>query len=262
MGWSELVAGDGGTLSPAGYALVVGVGLLAGVVNTLAGGGSLVTLPALIFLGLPASVANGTNRVGSVLQSSTATWRFHREGVLDAAVARRHLVPTVLGSVVGACLSLTLEEEAFRRVIALVMVLVLAVVVLQPRRFLEGREGRPWGHPGLRTGVLFAVAVYGGFIQAGVGCFLLVTLAVFEGLDLVRANGVKVLLVAVFTLPPLAIFIATGNFWWQPALALAAGSAAGGWVGTRLTVSWGPPLVRAVLVVVVLVSAVRLLGWG
>ena len=235
------------------------MGVVAGTVNTIAGGGSLITLPALILLGLPAGVANGTNRVGVVLQSGTAALQFQREGRLDLSRALALLLPTCLGSILGAWLSLCMEEVDFRRVIAVVMLLMVGVMLVKPRRWLEGRGDNP--PAGRWSGlVFFGISIYGGFLQAGTGVFLLAALVLLEGLDLVRANGVKVFILTGFTLPAIAVFALSGSIAWRPALALAAGSTLGGWLGARLTMSWGPAFVRWVLVVVVLAAAGKLLG--
>jgi len=136
------------------------------------------------------------------------------------------------------------------------------VVLVKPKRFLEGRDGAAGAPvPGWAAQLIFlGVGLYGGFLQAGVGVFLLAALSLTRGLDLVRANAVKALLVAGFTVPPLAIFLAADLIAWAPGLVMAAGSAVGGWLGTKMTVSWGPGFVRWVLVVVVLVSSVKLLA--
>ncbi len=167
--------------------LIVLVGVAAGTVNTLAGGGSLITLPALIVLGLPAGVANGTNRVGVFFQSLVATWRFHRAGQLDLGRALPLLVPTCLASTAGAMASARLDDERFELVIAVAMVLMAGVVLARPRRWLEDEPAR--GPVWARVLAFLAIGLYGGFLQAGVGIFLLAGLVLLSGHDLVRANA-------------------------------------------------------------------------
>lgn len=236
------------------------VGVAAGTVNTIAGGGSLITLPALIFAGMPADVANGTNRVGVALQSAVATWRFREASLLDAEMGLRLLAPTCLGALAGALISAELDAALFRRVIGVAMLVMLGVLLLQPKRWLVGRADRA---PPSRWVVWLgyvAVGFYGGFLQAGVGVVLLAALVMLSGLDLVRGNGVKALLVTVFTVPAMAVFMWKGLIDWAPGLAVGAGSMAGGWLGTHLTVTRGANLVRWVMVAVVTVSATKLLG--
>lgn len=235
--------------------------MLAGVVNTIAGGGSLITLPALIFLGLPAAAANGTNRVAVLIQSMVATERYRREGLVDTPLGLRLLLPTGLGAALGAWLSVDIGEVAFRRVIGVVMVLMLAVILARPKHWLEGRKSAP--RPHLRwTGPLafFVIGVYGGFLQAGVGIFLLAGLVLVHGKDLLHANALKVLLVAGYTVAPLLLFIDYDLVHWVPGLVLALGTSIGAWLGTRMTVAWGPAFIRWVLVAVVVISATHLFG--
>ncbi|MCB9758621.1 MAG: sulfite exporter TauE/SafE family protein [Alphaproteobacteria bacterium] len=234
-------------------------GLVAGVINTLAGGGSFITLPVFIFMGLPAPVANATNRVGVLLQCATSALAYRQEG-LTRAVDKRAVVACCAGAVVGALLSVDIDEGTLKAIIGVVMLAMLPVILLRPGRWLEGRPGGDGraGPGGLLA--LFAVGVYGGFLQAGVGVLLLATLVLGSGLDLVRANVVKVVLVLLWTVPALAIYIAADLIAWPQALAMAAGSAAGGWLGARVTVRGGPQLVRAALIAVIVVSSGRLLG--
>ncbi|MCO4746128.1 MAG: sulfite exporter TauE/SafE family protein [Proteobacteria bacterium] len=240
---------------------LAGVGLVAGVVNTVAGGGSLLTLPAMIFLGLPAGVANGTNRVGVLLQSLVAARRFDAEEVLDKALGWRLLVPTSMGSALGALVSVQVDEELFKKLIGVAMLLMLGVVLLKPKRWLQGREGGapphlPWSGPL----AFFAIGLYGGFLQAGVGIFLLAGLVLIQGQDLLRANAVKSMLVAGFTVPPLLIFVFSDFVAWVPGFALAAGSMIGAALGARMSLAGGATLIRYALVAVVSVSATKLLG--
>jgi len=239
---------------------IAGIGVFAGTVNTIAGGGSLITLPALIFMGMPAVTANATNRVGVFTQSLAATERYRRQGIVDLRRGLVLLVPSCIGAVLGSLLSIDIDELLFRRVIAAVMLLMLVIMMVRPKRWLEGRgEGEP-RHLAWRALAFFFIGVYGGFLQAGVGVILLVGLVLLEGQDLLRANGVKVLLVAGFTLLPVAVYACNGLIAWDAGLALAAGSAVGGLLGARMTVSWGPRFIRGVLVAVVLVSAGKLFG--
>ncbi len=234
-------------------------GVAAGAINTVAGGGSLLTLPIMIALGLPPGVANGTNRIGVILQSSVAAWQFKREGLLDVRLSAWLMVPTCLGAALGALVSVELDEALFSKIIGAVMLLMLAVVLLKPERWLKGREEENPKALWWQIPAFFAVGLYGGFLQAGVGVFLLAALVLLTGRDLVRSNGVKAALVAGFTAPPLVIFVVNDLVVWAPGLALACGSMLGGWLGSKMTVSWGPAFVRWVLIAVVAASSVKLL---
>lgn len=248
-------------MSAATYLLCIVAGFFAGVINTLAGSGSLITLPVLIFIGLPATVANGTNRVGVLLQNIAAGYSFSRDKVLDLRGALILSAPAVLGSLLGAQIAVSLNEEMMQRVIGGVMVLMLFVILLQPQRWLEGKmQSLKGGYNWHQTLTMFAIGVYGGFIQAGVGIFLLAALVLSIGYDLVRANAVKIIIVLAFTVSSLLVFANNAQVDWGAGLLLGLGNMLGAWVAARMAVKRGAAWVRWVLVVTVAVSALYLLG--
>lgn len=252
---SASLLGGGVSLSPLALAGVAAVGLISGVINTLAGAGSLITLPALIFLGLPATVANATNRVGVVLQSAAATATFSRKGVLRPTEGLRLLAPAAVGAAIGAQVSSILDPRSMERVIAVAMLLMLALVLRPPPK----TDPRPVAAP-IRGLVFLGVGFYGGFLQVGVGLFLIAALQATAGMDLIRSNAMKSFLVLGFTLVALAIFGVHGLIDVPVAVVLAAGSALGGWLGGHLALRGGERLIKVVLTAVVLASSARLLG--
>lgn len=235
-------------------------GIFAGTINTIAGGGSLIGIPVLIFFGLPANAANATNRIGVFVQSLVSMQQFRQAGHWEPRTAVALLIPCCLGAALGAFLSVDIDEQLFRQVIGVIMLLMLGVMMLRPKRWLEGRPDQPTRLSAGRWLCFFGVGLYGGFIQAGVGVMLLMSLVLLLGRDLVRSNAIKALLVTAFTMPALLIYGAHDLLMWKPGLAMAVGSAIGGWLGTKFTVSWGPRFVRAVLGVVIVVASTRLLG--
>jgi uncharacterized membrane protein YfcA len=243
------------------YPAVVAAGFVCGFINTLAGSGSLITLPLLIFLGLPATVANGTNRVAILLQNIVGVSSFRQQKVLDLRGGLLLAIPAVVGSLVGAQIAVTLNEETMRRVIGVLMVVMLIVILARPKRWLEGHGAevtRRLRWP--QWAIFFLIGVYGGFIQAGVGIFLLAGLVLGAGYDLVRANAVKVLIILCFTVFALAVFVINDEVRWTVGLILAAGNMLGAWIASRMAVRRGAGFVRWILVGVVAVSAVILLG--
>lgn len=237
------------------------VGLVAGFMNTMAGGGSLLTLPLLIFLGLPSAVANGTNRVAIEVQNILAVLGFRSKGVGDFRLSIQFALPAVAGAWVGARIAIDIPDLLFRRVLAVVMLLVLGLILWNPTRRLRGSEAPLTPRRRLAAVVaFFLVGVYGGFLQAGVGFLLMATLVGITGLDLVRVNAHKVFIVAVYTLLALAVFAVDGKVDWLVGLVLAAGNGAGGWIAGRLAVTKGERWIKPVLVVAVVVMAVRLSG--
>lgn len=236
-------------------------GLVAGTLNVIAGGGSFLTLPVLIFAGLPATVANATNRVGILVQNLGAVWGFHRHRKLDWRWTVWTAGPATAGALLGTWMALVISDEAFRKVLALLMVTVTLWTLLAgdraPQETVE-RVPRPvgWRGAALAAGS-FGVGIYGGFVQAGVGFFILAVLGL-AGLDLVRGNALKVLIVLLFTALSLGLFAWQGKVEWVPGLVLAAGTLIGGQVGVHLTVLKGHRWVRGVVTVAVVVFAVLL----
>ena len=243
------------------YVLLIGAGFLCGAINTLAGSGSLITLPVLIFLGLPPTVANGSNRIGILLQNISGSLTYSRRQVLDLRGALLLSAPALLGSLLGASIAVNLNEELMQRVIAGVMVVMLFVIWLKPQRWLEGTLINLQGAFNWQQGLaLFAIGVYGGFIQAGVGIFLLATLVLSVGYDLVRANAVKVFIVLVFTVSSLLIFANNNQVDWTAGLLLGLGSMLGAWLAARVAVKRGTTWVRWVLMATVALAALYLFG--
>lgn len=243
------------------YPAIVAAGFIAGYINTLAGSGSLVTLPLLIFLGLPATVANGTNRVGILLQNIVGIGGFQRQGLLDVKGAVILGLPAIAGSLVGAQIAVNLDETMMRRAIGVLMVVMLVVILVQPKRWLKGERDTLDGWPGWsRMLLFFGIGIYGGFIQAGVGIFLLAGLVLGVGYDLVRANAVKVGIVLLFTISALVIFSLNDQVDLFIGLILAIGNMLGAWIATQTAAQKGAAWVRRLLIVVVAVSGANLLG--
>ena len=240
----------------AGWLILTGAGFVAGALNVVAGGGSFLTLPLLIFLGLPSAVANATNRVGVVVQNVGGVWGFQRHAVMDWPWGLWASVPSVVGAVVGAWAALQVGDAAFRRILALVMIVVSLWTLVDPLKGLRRTAVSSPNDPGIVLGFL-AVGLYGGFVQAGVG-FLVLAVTTAAGLDLVRGNAVKVLTVLALTLVSLLVFVSAGKVDWPMGLALAIGNFAGSLVGVRLTVVKGHAWVKGVVTATVIAFAIKL----
>ncbi len=243
------------------YPAVIAAGFACGFVNTLAGSGSLITLPLLIFLGLPANVANGTNRVGVLIQNLVAVDSFRRQAVLPVRGGLLLAVPATAGALLGAQIAVNLDEQMMRRTIGALMVAMLIVMLVRPQSWVQGRTEAVRHRPDwLQLLLFFAIGVYGGFIQAGVGIFLLAGLVLNVGYDLVRANAIKVLIIFCFTLFALIVFVLNDQVLWGLGLLLAAGNGLGGWLAARIAVERGAVFVRWFVIGVVVISAAELLG--
>jgi uncharacterized membrane protein YfcA len=168
---------------------VIGVGLIAGFINTLAGSGSLLTLPLLMFLGLPANVANGTNRIAILLQNVVGVSSFRQQKVLDFREGLKIGIPAVIGSLLGARIAVHLDDALMEKFIGGLLIGMFFLIILRPNRWLKGREGQSPVKPAWQFLIFFLIGIYGGFIQAGVGFFLLAGLVIGAGHELVRANA-------------------------------------------------------------------------
>jgi len=239
--------------------LLFAVGTVAATVNVVAGGGSFLVLPVLLFLGLPPAVANATNRVGVFTQTVTSAAAFHGAGFLDRRMAVQSSVPAAVGALLGAWAALHVSETLFRRVLAVLMLAITlsTFVVRKGRSDSPGPVVTPLWVPA----AFFGVGLYGGFIQAGVG-FLVLGITNALSLDLVRANALKTVVVAVLTALALALFVSQGAVDWPFGLALALGNVLGGLVGVRLAVVAGHAWLQRIVTVTIVLFAVLLLVTG
>lgn len=243
--------------------LIIAVGVLCGFINTLAGSGSLISLPILMFIGLPPHVANGTNRIGIFFQNIVSTRSFHKQGVLDVQMGWKVAIPSILGSIAGALIVLELDERAVEISVGVVMFLMLIPMFVSPRKWLHGTD-MTGQHDNIyiRFVIFFIIGAYGGFIQAGVGIFLLSALVLNQGYNLVKANALKVFINLIFTPFALIVFIWKGQVDLMAGLVLALGNGIGAWLASRWAVSWGPVFVRYVLLLVIVLAGSKLLFFG
>ena len=235
--------------------LVVG-GLFAGAINTVAGGGSMLTVPLLVLAGVPGNAANGSNRVGILTSNVAAVATFRRLGVDGLRHASRVVVPVVLGGLIGSfAVGRVLDDAAFERVFGMLMI---PLVILSVRRPTNATEEHAWSTAKVVI-VFLLIGIYGGAFQAGVGLVLLAALT-RSGFDLVMSNSIKVIVNTAVTVVALPVFILNGDVEWVPALVLAAGFVVGGWLGAQASFRGGEVLIRRVMVVAALGLAGRLIG--
>ena len=244
--------------------LLLGAGFLSGMLNAIAGGGSLVSLPLLIFVGLPATVANATNRIALFIGGIGATHSFARRGLIPGAWFRLALPPALLGVVLGTWGATQVGDVAFERILAAVLLVAAGWILWQPLQLEVGGEipeppvgaKRRW-----LTVAFFGLGTYSGFIQAGVG-FLFVALFAAQGIDLIRANGIKAPLILMFTGLAMLLFAFTGLLDWVAGLTMASGQFFGAKLGVHLQVLKGQKWVRTVLIVAIVAFSIRLLLRG
>jgi len=228
-------------------------GFFAGFINTLAGGGSMLTLPALMMLGMPADIANATNRVGVLLQSITGVKGFNDQDRLDKAAIGPILVPTLIGALVGALLASYLPVTLLKPILLLTMIGMALIMLIKPAAVIPpaGSQPRNVSDSPKAAWSLFLAGLYGGFIQAGVGFILIAALAGGLRYDLVRTNALKMVCTGVLSFVALLVFVARDQVWWIPGLVLAAGMMAGAGLSVRFTVSVPQTALKWILFVMV-----------
>ena len=241
------------------YIAVVAVGIVAGIINTLAAGGSLLTLPVLMALGLPPNMANGTNRIAIFLQNVVGVTSFHRKKVMDFPSGFKVGLPAAIGAIAGAFIAVNLNDEAMKLAIAGVMILVFFLILLKPNRWINSHEEHPPIPYWVQVIVFFMVGIYGGFIQAGVGFFLLTSLVLGSGFELVKANALKLFIILLYTPMALLIFFLHGDVNLWMGLLLAVGNMTGALIGTRIAVKWGAVFIRYFVLVAIMIAATTLI---
>jgi uncharacterized membrane protein YfcA len=236
--------------------LLLAAGMVAGFINTVAGGGSVVTLPILVEI-VGASVANGTNRIAILMQNLAGLAGYQRGKAVPWPVVWPLIPPMLLGAVSGAYVATTISSDAMRRVFAFVIVLVAALVFVKPSRWVG--ESEPKLHQPWRALVFFGAGFYGGFVQAGAGFLLLAGLVLGGGLGLVKANAVKVALILIYTPVVLVLFAMADQVDLAVGLTLGVGNMAGAWISARLAVKKGAGWIRWVLIAAAAAAAARML---
>ncbi len=240
------------------YIAVYFVGIIAGFMNVLAGGGSMLTLPMLAFLGLDIGVANGTNRVAILLQNVVAVRQFKR-GKID--VIKRALIlaiPATLGAIIGSMIAIQMNEKIFEKFVG-VLFLFLAIFLIWKPSVWEKGIGFPPKYKWLSYPIFFGVGIYGGFIQAGVGFFFILSLVLAEGMDIIKTNAAKVTIIALYTIASLFVFLINGKVDWIAGLVLASGNMTGAVFGTKFAILKGAKWVRYVLFAAVILSTMKFL---
>ena len=239
--------------------LLVLVGFIAGFVNTIAGGGSLLTLPTLIFLGLPPTIANATNRIGIFLQSFTGAAGFRSKGISTFPFSIYCGASALIGSLIGAQIAIDIKGNTFNKILAVVMILVVVLIVFKRRfgavKLWERLRGK---HLIISIITFFFFGIYGGFINAGIGFVLLLFLQYFNGMSLVKANATKVTIVCIYTGAAIVFFAINDKINWTYGFLLAFGNIVGAWISSRLAVKKGDGYIKVFLVVIVSLMAVKL----
>ena len=250
--------------NPVYLILLFGLGVIAGFQNVMAGGGSLLILPMLIFMleSNPAyaanvgAIANGTNRVAILIQNIFAVLGFRKKGQSNFKMSLKLAVFTLPGAILGAFFASRIDTTSFKKILGFVVIGVV-LLMTQKKRLTKATTAK--AHPKLGYLAMFGLGFYGGFIQAGVGLLMIAVLHGLMSLNLIKTNMHKVFIVLVYTVPALIVFALRGNVIWWIGLILAAGNSLGAWLGTHFAVKKGEKFIRAVLFIALLGMAIKLI---
>jgi hypothetical protein len=239
--------------------LILGVGLVAGFINTVAGGGSLISLPVLIFLGLPSSVANATNRVAIFSQNVFGVAGFKSKGIGEFKYSLSLGISALFGAIAGAKLAVDIRGELFNKILAVVMIVVVFLTIsgkTRPKQQIGETNTLKSRIIGLI--VFFFIGIYGGFVQAGVGFLIIAALTTIHGFSLVKTNSIKMFVVLIYTIAALAVFIYEEQVNWIYGGVLAVGNSTGAWFASRWSVEKGDQAIKIFLVITVVALAIKL----
>ena len=241
--------------------LILIVGLASGFINTIAGGGSSITLPLLMFLGLSPNMANGTNRIAILMQSIAGVGTFRKNNIMTLSEGWKLALPSAAGALVGALVAVKVNEELMKWFVIAVMLGVLLLLIFKPEVWIKDHaQSARAQNKYLQMLIFFAIGFYGGFIQVGVGFLLLAGLVLGCGHDLVKGNALKVLIVLVYTIIALVIFFANSKVNIGIGLILGCGSMVGAWLGAKFTIKGGAVYVRYFLIVTLVAMILKLSG--
>ena len=243
------------------YLIIILAGVLVGFINTLAGGGSVISLSLLLILGLPATIANGTNRVSIFFQTSSSVFTFWRKKMFTARKILWLVIPATAGSILGAYIATGVKSDTLEIAMVVIMAFMLIFIFAKPSLWLKEKTAMlekriQWW----QILLFFAVGWYAGFLQVGVGYFLLMALVLGVGFELVKANAVKNLIVLFSAAVSLVIFILSDQVHYLYGLLLSAGSIIGAYIASVMAVRRGGNFVRWVIVASVILAALKITG--
>ncbi len=237
-------------------------GLLVGFINTLAGGGTIISLSLLMFLGLPPNVANGTNRVAVVIQNLVAVRSFRKQKVLDTQKGIHLGIPTVIGSIIGAQIAVSLNDKFIQYAIGSAMLIMLFFILFKPSYLSKTNEelmNKPlskWQYL-----LFFIIGIYGGFIHVGVGYFIIAGVILGAGYNVIKANAIKNLIVLMYAPCSLIVFMISGMVDYRYGLIHAVGNIVGAFVAAKYAVSWGMQFIRWAMVCIIMVTVLQMFGF-
>ncbi|MCL2245793.1 MAG: sulfite exporter TauE/SafE family protein [Lentimicrobiaceae bacterium] len=236
-------------------------GIIVGFINTLAGGGTVISLSVFMFFGLPPLIANGTNRIAIAFQNITAVAYFQKNKFIDWRKVLQLVVPLILGSLTGAAIAGFISNRLFQYIFAGMVILFGISMLINPNRYLHekpdlvNRKVSPIQHL-----MFFLLGVYGGFVHVGIGYLLLAVLVLVNGYDLLKANVLKNVFVLCYIPFSLFIYALQGNVCWSFGLVHAIGNVIGAWLAARLAIKKGAPFIRYIVLILIVIVILQLIG--
>lgn len=237
---------------------LVAAGVFAGFINSIAGGGSLLIMPMLIFMGLPSAEANGSNRVAIFVQNIFSTAGFRSKGIYVFPFAGYVAIPAVIGAIIGSNIAVDISDQLFNRILAIVMLTVMGITIFKPKLEESAKELITPGKVWLSVVVFFFLGIYGGFIQAGIGFLIIAALTNVHGFGMAKTNSIKVFVILCYTLAAVIVFYLEDKIRWEYGLTLAIGNSVGAWVGSRWSVGRSDRLIRMILLIMVIGLSIKL----
>ncbi len=245
------------------YIIAIVGSAVAGFINTLAGNGSAITLTILTeVIGLPPTLANGTNRVGIAFQSSASTFAFYKNGKLDVKRSWQPILFISIGAIAGVFVAVWVSNEIFKQVFKFMMVIMLFAILIKPKKWLQKTDPDKVMNPWLAIPLFLALGFYGGFIQMGMGVMFLIIMVLIARYNIIDANVLKSFIVALYTIVALGIFHWQGLIDWKIGGIMAIGQTAGGWWTANFASNYPQADIWAyrVLIVVVIGAILNMFG--
>lgn len=233
-------------------------GIFAGFINVVAGGGSLITLPLMIFFGLPPLVANGTNRIGIIAQNIVAVSNFSRKGIFIYPFSWYAGGIAIIGSVIGSYLALEMDDQLFNRILSIVMVATGVAILLNNKNTAAISSVPVVKNQAVSLFFFFFIGIYGGFIHVGIGFLMILILSRINQLTLRYANSIKVFVALLFSISSIIVFILNGAINWKVGFALAIRTSFGGYLGSHFTMKKSEKWIKLILILAIGVMAVKL----
>ncbi|MBR5205648.1 MAG: sulfite exporter TauE/SafE family protein [Alistipes sp.] len=235
-------------------------GVIVGIINTLGGGGSVITMSLFMAMGMPIGLANGTNRIAVLLQNLSATVAFLRKGMLHLRSGLLLSLPAIVGNILGAMVAMEVSEAIFKICLSVVLAIILVYLLLgKDKQSVEGGHGLKikWWH----YIWFFVIGFYGGYIYIGLGFLILAITISTMHLDIITANVIKGFVIFLSTPFALAVFIYNGQVEWMAGLLHGAGNILGAVVASHWAMNWGVKFVRWFTLFIIVVFFIDLMGW-